>query len=170
MLIMLFWQIYVVIIDCISGEMFILVTNFFWSNPVFLTRIKAYSYQSPLSEKVLFLVSFHKEFKKLFCFLEEQFVPWRMWICSEPWIHRWSNQQKLNSLKVNRQQWTLHFVKNCGVQLPSFCDEAPIRPVILHFFQFKLVNFGVESAVENSQCTFHWPFCTGDRYRSHYNY
>ena len=30
------FQIYVVIIDCISGEMFILVTNFFWSNQVFL--------------------------------------------------------------------------------------------------------------------------------------
>ena len=30
------FQIYVVIIDCISGKMFILVTNFFRSNPVFL--------------------------------------------------------------------------------------------------------------------------------------
>ena len=45
--------------------------------------------------------------------------------------------------------------------LLRWCSYKICNPTF--FARFVLVNFGVESAVENSQCTFHLPFCAGDR-------
>ena len=96
------FQIYVFIIDCISGEMFILVTMCiisFGATKFFLTRIKTYSY-GPVTivGEGAFSCIIPQGIIEIVLFLGEQFVPWRTWICLESWIW-WSNQQNLNSWK-----------------------------------------------------------------------
>ena len=72
------FKIYVVIIDCISGEMFILITNFFLSNQVFLDSNQTYSY-GPVTivGEGAFSRIIPQGILEIICFLGEQFVPWR---------------------------------------------------------------------------------------------
>ena len=141
----------------------ILVTNFFQSNPVFLDsnqniqlrtshhcrRRCFFSYHSTTWEIILFLggTVCPLENVNLFGVLDPMEQPAKFKLFE-------SKQTAMNSLLHEE-------LRALASNLLRWCSYKTCNPTF--FPRFVLVNFGVESAVENSQCTFHLPFCAGDR-------
>ena len=109
------------------GEIFILVTNFFRSNQVFLDS----------NQNIQLRTSHHCWRRCFFSYhstrnFRNYFVSWGNSLFGV--LDPVEQPAKFKCLKVNRQKWTLRFTKNCRLWHPTFCDDAPTRPVILHFF------------------------------------